>query len=360
MASTAAVLEGEARQDRPYARSWLDVAFDGLVALPGPTWLAWLALLVPSIVLTNSALWLSELRPWGELDPTQLFWGVATWGLAAATHHLRNVAGSAFDAFRPALGDGVADQERVRFEMTTMPARSVLAVTVFSFVVTPLYYVSDPVASQVVGITPIGLIPRLASEGLAGAIVLAILYQAVRQMRLVVRLHAAATAVDPFRPAPLYAFSRLTAQAGIVVVLFNTLGLAANASWMEPTSSAALLALYLPWLGACFGGAIVVFVVPLVGMHRRLEAEKDRFESAAGGRLRSLLVELNEAIDGRATERIDALDRAISALRHEQEVLVRLPTWPWSTGTIRGFGSALLLPIALFLVQRYLSGLLGG
>lgn len=99
---------------RPYAPSWLDVVFDGIAGLPGPTWVAYLVLIIPSILLTNSALWISGLRPWGEMDATQAFWGTLTVGIFAATHYLRHVAGAAFDAFRPALGFGVSDPERAR------------------------------------------------------------------------------------------------------------------------------------------------------------------------------------------------------------------------------------------------------
>lgn len=35
----------------------------------------------------------------------------------------------------------------------------------------------------------------------------------------------------------------------------------------------------------------------------------------------------------------------------------RAPTWPWSGGAFTGFVSAILLPIALFLMQRFLSQL---
>ncbi len=100
---------------------------------------------------------------------------------------------------------------------------------------------------------------------------------------------------------------------------------------------------------------MAVFVIPLVGMHGRLDALKEGAEGAADGRMRDLIGELNEAIDARATERVEALDKTISALRHEREVLAKLPTWPWSGGTIRGFASALFLPMALFLIQRFLS-----
>jgi hypothetical protein len=341
---------------RPYGPSWLDVLFDWLTSLPGPTWLAYLVLVIPSTILSTSALWLSGLIPVGTLDQTQGFWGVMTVAILGATHHLRNVAGSAFDAFRPALGGGVTDIERERYELTVMPARSVLVLTVFSLAITPLYYVSDPEGAQVVGLTAIGFVPRIISEGLTTALLLAILLQAIRQVRRVARLHEAARDVDPFRPMPLYAFSRLTAQTATVVILFNVVGLAANTSAI---TGEAFVTLYLPWLVACFGGAILIFAIPLRGMHRRLEEIKDGHESAAGGRLSALLAELNEAIDARDAERVKALDGSISALRHEQELLAKLPTWPWSTGTIRGFASALFLPIALFLIQRALGQFLG-
>lgn len=340
---------------RPYAPSWLDILYDWIERLPGPSILTYVAMIVPSIALTNSALWLSDLLPLGKIEPVQAAWAVATVAILAAPHRLRQIAGAAFDTFRPALGTGVSDPERARYELTVMPARWILGLTGFSFVITPLYYVADPVASGIVGHTPIGLVPRLVSEALTSTILLAILYQAVRQIRTVSRLHEAAEGVDPFRPSPLYAFSRLTAQVGFVLIGFNSLGLVLNPVMFD---SAAGLALYLPWLLAFTLVAVVVFVFPLLGMHRRLGAVKDRLQEAADGRMRDLIGELNEAIDARATDRVEALDRTISALRHERELLARLPTWPWSGGTIRGFGSALLLPLAVFLLQRLLAPLL--
>ncbi|TAL06217.1 MAG: hypothetical protein EPO00_11525 [Chloroflexota bacterium] len=356
--TTNVVAAGTTRDSaRPYARSWLDVFFGAMTALPGPTWVAYAVLTTLSILLSNSALWLSGLRPWGELDAQQVYWGATTAGIAAAAHHLRNLAGASFDRFRPALGSGIPDPERVRYELTVMPAVPVAAITLFSFAVTPLYYLTDPVASQVVGLTPVGLGARVLSEGAATTVFLAVAFQAVRQLRAVTRLHRDADGVDPFRPVPLYAFSRLTSQTGIVLVLWISGGVLANPAALDVEGFAAL---WLPWLVFTPLVAIVVFVLPLLGMHGRLEAEKDDLEEAADGRMRDLVRELNEAIDARAADRVERVDRMVSALRHERELLARLPTWPWSTGTIRGFGSALLLPLVLFLIQRYLGAALGG
>ena len=341
---------------QPYPPSLLDRLYDWIESLPVPIWLSYVIMAVPAALLATAAQWLSGLRSFPEPEPVQVAWGVVTIALLAAPHRLRFVARTAFEQLRPALGSGVAEPERAKYELTVMRPRPILAIIAFSFVITPLFYVIDPVASQVVGLTPAGLVPRLLSEAIVGTVLVAVLYQAVRQMRIVGRLHAAADHVDPFRPAPLYAFSRLTAEVGFVLIGFNSLGLFLNPAIFD---SAAAVAIYLPWFVGFTVVAVAVFLVPLLGMHRRLEAAKDRLEDAASGRMRELLGELNEAIDARATSRVDDLDRTISALRHERELLAKLPTWPWSAGTIRGFGSALLLPIAVFLVQRFLTQVLG-
>lgn len=345
-----------ATSGRPYRPSWLDALFDALAGLPGPTWLAYLVVAAIGVVVSNSALWLSGLRPWGELEATQSFWGIATALILGASHHLRLVASEAFERFQPALGDAPVDAARERYELTIMPARAVLVITALNAVATPLYYLADPVGNAVVGLSPAGLVGRAASEAFVGTLIVAIAYQGFRQMRRVSRLHAAARNVDPFRPGPLYAFSRLTARTALILVGFNLLGFAASPQFL--LSSGAGLAIGLVWLGGIAIAAAAIFALPLLGMHARLESIRDGLDAGAGGRLRSLLTELNEAIDARDSARVEALDRAIGALRHEREVLKGLPTWPWSTATIRGVASTLALPILLFLVQRFLSQLI--
>jgi hypothetical protein len=41
----------------------------------------------------------------------------------------------------------------------------------------------------------------------------------------------------------------------------------------------------------------------------------------------------------------------------QREIVAKLSTWPWSAGTARGFASAILLPLGLYLVQQLLSQL---
>jgi hypothetical protein len=50
---------------------------------------------------------------------------------------------------------------------------------------------------------------------------------------------------------------------------------------------------------------------------------------------------------------------AILRVDPEMEQVQDIPTWPWSTATVSGFVSALVLPIALFLIQMVLRDPLG-
>ena len=104
--------------------------------------------------------------------------------------------------------------------------------------------------------------------------------------------------------------------------------------------------------------AAIAFVVPLYGMHDRLVAEKGRLQGSAEQRLKRLLAEINEAVDSGDMSRVDGLNKAFATMLQQREVLAKLPTWPWSAGTFRGFVTTILLPIAIFLVQRFLAQVL--
>lgn len=55
--------------------------------------------------------------------------------------------------------------------------------------------------------------------------------------------------------------------------------------------------------------------------------------------------------------RADGLNRTLASLLVQRDILAKLPTWPWSTATLRGFGSAILLPMAIFVARQALSRL---
>ena len=50
--------------------------------------------------------------------------------------------------------------------------------------------------------------------------------------------------------------------------------------------------------------------------------------------------------------RADGLNKTLASRLQQRDLLAKLPAWPWSAGTLRGFVTAILLPLRLFLMRR--------
>jgi hypothetical protein len=68
--------------------------------------------------------------------------------------------------------------------------------------------------------------------------------------------------------------------------------------------------------------------------------------------------EINRDVDAGDLSRADAYSKTLATLLQQRDVVGRLPTWPWSPGTLRAISTAVALPLVLFLVQRVLSQLI--
>lgn len=342
-----------AGSDRPYAPGWTDVAISWIRTRSWSPWLSYGVLITIGMIVSNAQNWLSGL-PFGFAF-TQTAWGIITVGFLGALDALNRVAGDAFDAFRPALGSSSIDQERARYELTTVPRGISLLILAISGPFTAMYYLSDPEASQVVGLSPVALVGRWLFESFFTALLILLVVQAIRQLRLVSRLHAAATEIDLFHPAPLHAFSRLTSLTGLAMISVVVVGTALNPALL---TAGDFILVWLPWLILFPAIALLIFIGPLLGMHGRLVKIKAALQDAAEDRVKVVLAALHNDVDHLDLSRADGLQKALGSLVQEREILAKLPTWPWSTGTIRGFGSALLLPVIVFLLQRFAGGFL--
>ena len=60
------------------------------------------------------------------------------------------------------------------------------------------------------------------------------------------------------------------------------------------------------------------------------------------------------AIDTDDLTRADGLNKMLASLTAERDMLARHSTWPWQSGTVGAFVTAILVPIGLFLATRVL------
>ncbi len=151
-----------------------------------------------------------------------------------------------------------------------VPARGAWLLLAATVPVTLLAYAFFPDAEGIVGLSPTALAVRISYEIVTTAVGFVALYRTVRQLRLVHRIHAMALHIDLYQPAPLYAFSSLTAQAGMGFFLL----LVPLALLVPSGSGPAAYAVAATWFVTLAVISIAAFVLPLQGMHARIVTRK--------------------------------------------------------------------------------------
>lgn len=317
-----------------------DRLFAAVERLPGPP-LVFYALAGGAIAGTAQAvLWASGEYPANTLEPEVLQPPLLAAFLLGLTHLLRRVAASAFEDFLPALA-GSPDTEAYRRALTALPDRAAasgvaiaIVVVLGGFMLFVRPYLDRPAIVDMLA-APLWIVTAAA----AGIFIA----QDVRQLRAIGRLSRAAPSIDIFDSTATNAFSRLTAVSSVTILLM--------VAFFVLTERDVPVA-YIGMLAALAAVAIATFVLPLRAMHERLENEKQRLMNGSTERLKSVMGHLDAAVRQGDLSRADQLDKMLSAVLAERDVLARLHTWPWSETTFRGFASALLLPIVIFLITR--------
>jgi hypothetical protein len=337
---------GTTSASRPYAPSWANALTAWFERLPGPTWTVYLvAMAVGGLLVSASGL----AGPAGWNLGTA-YYGVLPFAILGLIGSLDRAATGALGTLRPLLTIDDAELADLHYELTVIPARPGIALVAITTVLTPIGYALDPVGSGVVGLSPRDLVARDLWETLVASLFLILVYHTFRQLRLIARTHDRIERIDAFDQGPLYSMSRVTSRTavGLVLLLLPSLFL------IPSGADVAYIAISAVWYGVAVGIAALAFVLPLRGMHDRLGAEKRRLQGEVGRRISTTLEAVHRAVDGGDGAAIEARNRALSALIAERDLVNRIPTWPWSTGALTGFVSAVFLPIGLWVATRLL------
>jgi hypothetical protein len=334
----------------PYRPSWVDLGIGRLERLPGPTWLAFLVLAVCGVLLAEGLVALAG-RDLAQTGPRFVLIGLIVPYSLALLRHLNAVAGEALDRFRPLLELSPAAFDVLRYRISVLPANYAIWISIGVAIATAIAALNVPTAFEITG-APWPLVVLIVGYAtLTGVAYAALGVQILRQLVLVDRIHRAASVVDLFNPAPLHAFSRLTAQASLGLLLLAAILGASTGRQLADASAQFLVGVFL-FYGAFALAGIATFVVPLYGMHQRIAAEKERLRTVADLRLKGLLDAFHGDTTALEMSRADGLNKLIGSALQEREMLAKLPTWPWQAATLRGFASALLLPVVVYLLAR--------
>jgi hypothetical protein len=115
---------------------------------------------------------------------------------------------------------------------------------------------------------------------------------------------------------------------------------------------------YAPWAVA-HAILLVSFVWPLLGVHRLMQKEKARLQSAAAERLQKTLADLDHRVETSTPGDMGTLKTTLDSLVLEQGLIDKISTWPWPPETVRLLGTAVVLPVILLILDQLVRRRLG-
>ena len=337
---------------RGYPPSWVDRLDDWLDALPGPTWRIY-AVFALLLVLINAVIkWADGAYPPGTFHPFHVVVMISGVWYMGLIHYLDRAAGVAMDRFRPVLDGPARRLARLEYCLTTMPARNTLVVTVLGILLGIWVLAAS---MQGVALSPAALaFTSPVSIWFEGAVCIFLntafvlfVYHTIHQLRTVNRIYTTSTRIDLFNLTPLYAFSLLSAltAGGGLLLMYAWVATEPDLADDKISLAAALTTGVV---------ALLTFLWPLLGIHRMLATEKIQAHTEVGKRIKLCFDELHRRMDKNFPAEVDTPIKVMAALQQEQAYLDKLPTWPWQPETVRGLATAVLLPIALWIITRVL------
>jgi hypothetical protein len=342
----------ETGEGATYRSSWIDHWTHWVDRQRAPAWTVYAVVFLAQGLIVVTPGWLDGSLAAGRSVPLHFlmaFWTVLPLGLM---HHLDRYAERALDQFRPVCDADDGTIASLRRELSTMPAGPAALASIIGIAGLWVVYLSDAEVFRTIRTSGLHLVIGMVVLSLNFALLGALIYHSVRQLRLVSRVYARANRLDLFRLTPLYAFSGLTARTGIAWALALYLSVALFPDFLESGLAQLFLAAQVVLVLASFGW-------PLVGIHLRLVEEKSRALDALGTRISLALRELERRTDTLDLPQMDGLHKMVTALAAARDLLIKVPTWPWSPGTPTAVLTTLFLPVGLYLVQRLLETLIG-
>lgn len=333
--------------DHPYPPSWVDRLTAWFDRSPVPVVDFYVLIYVVFAGALHIAWWVDGVGEWGS--PNGVLFSNATWGPMSLglIHVLDRVAGTSLRHFRSLVpGD---DADDLPYRLTTLPARTVLWITVPAAALLTAVYLSSPDFIYETMEHPLSWV-------LGGVVVVAsysfspiLAYFLVRHLVLVRRAFQQVE-VNVLHQQPLYGLSRLPFATGLAFLAIVNLSLI-DVALRETAGSEEVVNFVVVSAMAVLG--IAAFLVPLQGIHQRLKRAKEGLLDDNGRHVEIAQRRLYVAVEQGDTDGVAAADTAISSLYRVRDEIARVRTWPWSPGTVRSFLSAVFVPMVVWGLQLF-------
>ncbi len=337
----------------PFSPSWQTRFLHWVDQMPGPSFVVFLGLFAGIGFLQHLIPWLEGRLPWGQVEWRHFTFLVPALIVFSAFSSVLTYSEKVMAKFRRALNVSDKEYALLTYQFLNLPAATGWIITIawalgIAFIYnTPIFQSAYP-SNLLSGLSG-ALIFLVSWLGLS--VVFAFFVFVLRQSRLVGQLYARVQNINVFDLAPLYSLSTSTSRVGTLSITVATIGFLSN--FLLPEGDPQIqINMFFGVINIVL--ALALFILPLLGIHQRLLAKKEELLSEAGERVRAAFDRLNkEQAAGRLKE-IGNTRQLVDAMIREREYIQAVPTWPWNAGTLRGFLTTLLVPLAVWILQQIL------
>lgn len=345
-----ALTEEATRYWTPFRPSWVDYLRAWVNKLAVPAWTFYFAVTMVLIVVYAGTRWADGTYPVGTFYSFHIFLP-AVLGITLTSWHYLDYWGSrALAAFRPVLLGGEDEYNRVCYELTHTPARPVMLATIAGALASPvvMLLLSNDYQALLLYTSPVAVVFDVLFTLEVWVLMFVGTCITAHKVGIVSEIYSRHTRIDLFTGGPIYALNGLTVY---IALSWNVLGTVFLITAPDRMRSSLLMVLILLFWGL---GTAALFIFPLFGIHQRLVEEKDRLLTEAGWRMKAVVAKLHRSIDDEDLSVAQAYHDTIQAVVVEQNMLNRLPTWPWRGDHLGIIATAVMFPTVVWLVQRVL------
>ena len=303
-------------------------------------------------LVNNAIFWLDGSRPIGTFSIENTSDAIWSIGFVVFYAYLKTGAKIAWLEFQPLLSD--QDKEQLSLQeknFVELPTRAGWLSIVLSVIIIGPNLASGASEGNWNGIQTVyfGLIGILVFSALS-----AVLFQSIRQTRLIYTFHSIISHIDLFKLRPTHAFSKLTSRTGTIFILFVAFSLlqgifvSPNLSELGTSNAATFLNFLMLLVG------FAIFILPLLSIRNQLVAEKKQYQDKLNHKIGALFKQVDAGISENNLDKVNEIKTTLETLLLERDVVKKISTLPWDTSTFRSFASTILIPVVLWLITELL------
>ena len=338
-----------------YKPSWFDQLNNWIETLALNMWVFHLILGISLVILQVVLLWLEAGSVSTELLPIIFFNSFAIPYLLVLLLLLDNQAGRAFGLMRSVLDFSDRDFDQYAYSLVNMPA---LGPLIAGFVLTVLTILTPLVSIEPVRYSALQQLPIYSAvfhiiDKCSAFLLGVLIYHTIRQLRLVSTINSHYLRINLYQLEPVQSFSRLTGSTALSLLVFVYVWMLINPElFTDPVLIGYLVIFTLI--------AVFVFVWPLWGIHRMIEAEKKKALHELDLRFEVIFNQFNDSVDRGDFAANESVNGTILSLQVQQSRLSAVQTWPWRVETARLVLTAIALPLMVMLLQYFILQALNG